>query len=567
MADISAEANNISEVTRRNIIDFIIVEKIIWNGRLDEVEFLSRLYDLENLPSTDGRFRNAAGDIRQHRINNYDWDYSWVFFDKRFRLMDCSDKEFIGFLCEIVHPVVRDNQESVHLISVFNAELKNDGYEIYIEKKISGQNKYAGRLLPSDIEETKRETAYIALALHRLKGHTHPQSNITFFDESESIYTGLEYQNILNHYRSIEDTNLREMFALWHFHLNSLFRYLNGRIESGSSHVHAHNSRELIFFIQTIKEVQRKLRGTKFSFDIHKDYNAKMDLYILFLQSSGGSGIPENTEGVEIIELDAVFFLKDAVAVDSPGKTYRFDLDLIGRGSYAEVYKFSDTFYGMQFALKRANIDLDEKELLRFKREFDVLKELSSPYIVDVYCYNDENNEYIMEYMDVTLLDYITKSNPNVITRKNIIRQTLRGYSYMHSKGFYHRDISPKNVLIKTYEDVIVVKISDFGLVKIPDSELTSVSSALKGCFNDGSLRYTGFNNYEIHHETYAITLLIHFILTGSIDTSNIVCKFTKQFVEKGINADIHKRFKSVSEIEQSLNSLFRHIGSAVPLR
>ena len=44
-----------------------------------------------------------------------------------------------------------------------------------------------------------------------------------------------------------------------------------------------------------------------------------------------------------------------------------------------------------------------EKELKRFKQEFEIMKSLNSPYIVDVYSYNDDNNSYIMEYMDFTL--------------------------------------------------------------------------------------------------------------------------------------------------------------------
>jgi hypothetical protein len=63
----------ISQITRRDIIDAITVEKIGWNGRLEEAEFLSRLYNLAALPSTDRRFKDAAGDIWQHRVNNFDW--------------------------------------------------------------------------------------------------------------------------------------------------------------------------------------------------------------------------------------------------------------------------------------------------------------------------------------------------------------------------------------------------------------------------------------------------------------------------------------------------------------
>lgn len=52
----------------------------------------------------------------------------------------------------------------------------------------------------------------------------------------------------------------------------------------------------------------------------------------------------------------------------------------------------------------------------------------------------------------------------------------LRAIDNLHSKGHLHRDISPKNILIKKYDDSIVVKLSYFGLVKIPDSTLVSIA-------------------------------------------------------------------------------------------
>jgi hypothetical protein len=90
----------ISQLTRRDLIDAIAAERLDWSGRLEESEFLSRIYDLESLPSTDGRFKDAAGDIWQHRVNNFDWDEDWVFYDSRFGLMNGDDEIFLRFLCE-----------------------------------------------------------------------------------------------------------------------------------------------------------------------------------------------------------------------------------------------------------------------------------------------------------------------------------------------------------------------------------------------------------------------------------------------------------------------------------
>lgn len=68
--------------------------------------------------------------------------------------------------------------------------------------------------------------------------------------------------------------------------------------------------------------------------------------------------------------------------------------------------------------LKREKDDLDKKELERLKREFEVMKELKSPYILEVYRYDEEKNEYYMEYADETLKKFIEKNNSILTIKK-----------------------------------------------------------------------------------------------------------------------------------------------------
>lgn len=132
--------HSISEVTRRSIIDHLTVSKISWSGILQEDEFLGRLYDLSSMPSTDRRLRNAADDIHQHRVNWTDWSDEWVFTDLRFNILHGSDEQFILFLCETVHPVVRpDTDEALSLVGFFNDKLSVDGWHIVEVKRISGK--------------------------------------------------------------------------------------------------------------------------------------------------------------------------------------------------------------------------------------------------------------------------------------------------------------------------------------------------------------------------------------------------------------------------------------------
>lgn len=141
-------SNKISKFTRRNIFDFLQVERFWWAGRLEEIDFLSRIFNLEEMESFDDRFENAAGDIWQHRINNpTDWEDNWIFNDDRFHLLKCDDSIFLNFLCEMIHPIVRENKSEVNqILQIFNENLKEDNFEIVEKTKVSGKPIFIGRI-------------------------------------------------------------------------------------------------------------------------------------------------------------------------------------------------------------------------------------------------------------------------------------------------------------------------------------------------------------------------------------------------------------------------------------
>ena len=409
--------NKITSITRQDIID--IIREGIWikydspklnsatgefedgctirmpiYGRLDEIEFLSRLYDLDKMPSHDPRFSTARDDILKHTVYNDDWDSFWYFTDSRFKLSNGNDDIYIlKFICEMLHPAVRnEHYEWKKYLEIFNRLLEPDGYEIIPVERISGR----------DIFEA-----------HEIDRIVIPHSN-------DNIYAGLKP---------------------------------------------------------------------------------------------------------------------------------------IGEGSYAIVYKFTDEFYHKDFVLKRAKKDLNKKELERFRREYDEMHKLRSLYVVEVYAYNENLNEYIMELMDFSLDKYmeINNSKMSVKMRRRIILQLIQAFKYLHSKGLLHRDISIKNVLLREYEDgTVIVKISDFGLVKIIDSDLTSENTEFKGSLNDPSLKIEGFKNYNLLHELYAITLLFAFIITGRTTGARISNPNVKELIEKGTNQDKDKRFQSIEELGEA---------------
>jgi AbiJ-like protein len=143
----------ITEITRRAIFDSLIARRYDWAGRLREDDFLSRLYDLNALPADDHRFETAAGDIHQHRVQWKDWENDWVFYDLRFNSLHGPDEDFLRFLCETVHPIVRGNEEeALRLVELYNEHLRRDGWELYQHSEVSGRPVFAARTISADAE-------------------------------------------------------------------------------------------------------------------------------------------------------------------------------------------------------------------------------------------------------------------------------------------------------------------------------------------------------------------------------------------------------------------------------
>ena len=210
-------ANLITSITRRNIFDFIQIEQFWWSGRLEEVAFLSRLYDLEQMESYDNRFGNAQGDIWQHRVNNpSDWEDNWIFSDKRFDLLSCKDATFLNFLCEMIHPLVRPDQAAVNrMLEIFNENLKHDNFEIVGKSKISGKPIFMGRLKQAGAEAITKKANHIKQILNI--EYVTQQINLmeSSIENAPHLAIGIAKELIETCCKSIFDERLEEYDKNW----------------------------------------------------------------------------------------------------------------------------------------------------------------------------------------------------------------------------------------------------------------------------------------------------------------------------------------------------------------
>ena len=158
---------------------------------------------------------------------------------------------------------------------------------------------------------------------------------------------------------------------------------------------------------------------------------------------------------------------------------------VLGRGAMGVVYKAFDPNIARTVAVKTIHGNLLSSEmgkemLERFKTEAQAVGRLTHPNIVGIFDFDQDRGTpyFVMEYVEGKDLKNLIKQG-SVFTTDEVIRVTteiLKGLSYTHNLNIVHRDIKPANIFIT---DKGEVKIADFGIARMDDSELTQVGSVL----------------------------------------------------------------------------------------
>lgn len=347
--------------------------------------------------------------------------------------------------------------------------------------------------------------------------------------------------------RLYDDPEWGHMFAVLHKRLSEHFTDINGRAET-TRHYWADNSRDLLSLIQEIEADLHTLRRAGVEVELADSYQDALERCRPWLSPSGGSAVPEDFEPIEVIAYEPVL-THAARSVKLEKHQAAIELKMVGSGSYAHVYSYVDPDYGIKFAVKRAKKDLDERDLGRFKQEFEVLNMLSFPYVVEVYRYDAARNEYRMEYCDTTLRDYIAKKNATIsfAARKRIALQFLYGINYLHHQKLLHRDISLQNILLKVFgSGAVLVKLSDFGLVKDQASEFTRTQTEMKGTVRDPMLG--SFKDYAVVNEMYAIGHVLAYIFKGRESLPPATDEVGRIIHKCAVN-DLYQRYQAVTEL------------------
>lgn len=351
-----------------------------------------------------------------------------------------------------------------------------------------------------------------------------------------------------------DDDEFGHMFSVLHKKLNEHFAGINGRAKT-THHYWADPSRELLSLIDEINSDLYDLKRTGVEVEFSAAYQDVLERCEPWLSPSGGSAVPDDFEQIELVKYERVFVRRtDSVTLGD--RQDRARLSMVGEGSYAHVYSYVDSEYGKKFAVKRAKRGLSERDLERFKREFAIMKSLSFPYVVEVYRYDEDRDEYRMEFCEETLRAYVHSRNSTLTfaSRKRIALQFLYGLNYLHLQNLLHRDISFQNVLVKVYgAGAVLVKLSDFGLVKDQASDFTLTQTELRGTIRDPQLE--NLKSYNVLNEIYAIGWVLSYIFTGREalrhDGSEVA-----SIVRRCTDPDQSHRYQTVLEVIADVEAL-----------
>ncbi|MBP3978688.1 protein kinase [Microbacterium sp. BLY] len=347
-------------------------------------------------------------------------------------------------------------------------------------------------------------------------------------------------------------------FAFIHSGLDSEFKWMNYKARNGTSgHFNADNSRNLLYLIDRLNEARTVLSKAGHELVMNAEYRRVIENAPAWLSDSGGSPIPEGFTPVEVESYAPVFSLGDRAITLSDAHTVK--LTPIGEGAFAVVHRFTDPNYGLTLARKKLKPSADDREKERFRREFELMKELQFPYVLEVYQFREADWSYTMEHCDVSLEQYVARHNNQpafgFTTRKRIALQFLYGLNFIHSKGHYHRDLSTRNVLLRTFGgSAVLVKLSDFGLAKRKGSEFTVTETELKGTKLDPSLG--SFKDFAAVHDIFAAGFVLLYIFTGRKNVGRTSDDDVERVVQKCIDSRTDRRYQTVMELIADVEAL-----------
>ena len=156
--------------------------------------------------------------------------------------------------------------------------------------------------------------------------------------------------------------------------------------------------------------------------------------------------------------------------------------------------------------------------ILRFKREYDLLQSLVSPYVCRPSEFDPQNVELVFPDEGFrSLSNLLELETPNLDARLNIALSIITSLTSIHEEGVIHRDINPTNLVIKQVaEGQFEARIIDFGLATL-ETRTQPAEETITGTLPYISPEQTGRVNRTVDQRTdlYSLGITLFELFAG----------------------------------------------------
>ncbi|OUD08857.1 hypothetical protein BVC71_09035 [Marivivens niveibacter] len=146
------------------MLDCFQIEGAYYGGEMNDVDFLSRHFDLSSFPSDDSRFETMEGEVYCHCVSFDDYTANWALSDRRLSISELPDEKFLAFLADTISPAVRKDKTSIdRFASHFNNLLEGSGWKLVQKASVAGLPRYVPMLdgVAKHFEDKARNSAKV----------------------------------------------------------------------------------------------------------------------------------------------------------------------------------------------------------------------------------------------------------------------------------------------------------------------------------------------------------------------------------------------------------------------
>lgn len=259
----------------------------------------------------------------------------------------------------------------------------------------------------------------------------------------------------------------------------------------------------------------------------------------------------------------------------------------IGRGASGVVYLAEDPHLKRRVAVKAYDLPegLSEEERNefreRFLREAQAAGALNHPGIVTIHDADEDPDNrlpYIaMEHVDGSSLREIIRSRAPLPADEamGIALSLADALGVAHEAGIVHRDIKPANILVRASDGS--VKLADFGIARLPSSELTRTGETLGSPAYMSPEQFRG-ETVDGRSDLFSLAVVLYEMLCGEKpfvgsdlaslayaivhETPVPVCRRTRAragldaFFERALAKEPDRRFQSAASFRDAIRRI-----------